>query len=270
MTEQSGLLSKPPSRRPSRRTSYGTQAQSEPLRDPRGGRRLSAGGKAGNSRSRSKARSPPRQASQVQEGTSVESTGEIHPAAGDGDVDDPTLSRRSSKSSRISSRRGRDLEERPLSALTSIRPNNRRMSYAEDSSGDEGGDLARGLAASGGGAMMGTGMAAHGSAAHGPGMGMDLDPAEELTCEDLEVPLDDSGKEVRLWADALRVSWHARHRLKIRPRFLSSSGLLCQYSSLSWQSGVSSSLRSSRSGILEPPSWQLHREWADCAPLTEG
>lgn len=219
VTEQSGLLSKSSSRRESRRTSYGAQATSEPFRDWRGGRRLSAGAKVGNSRSRSKARSPPRVATAVPEGTSVESTpgAEIlHVKHGSGStsgaVDDDAgsgHSRRSSNTSRVS-RRGRDMEERPLSPLTSIKPINRRMSvasrFADDSSGDEGGDVARGLVASGGGAMMGTGLSGHGGAGGMTlGGGMEFDPAQELTHEDLEVPVDDTGMEVRLWADALRV-----------------------------------------------------------------
>jgi hypothetical protein len=98
------------------------------------------------------------------------------------------------------SRRGRDRYERPLSRETSpvtvkstlsAIGHPRRMSvttrFEEDSSGDEGGDVARGLAATGGAAIMGT----------RPGLGfvptgatgqMDLDPVEELTPEELEVP----------------------------------------------------------------------------------
>ena len=36
--------------------------------------------------------------------------------------------------------------------------------------------------------------------------GMDFDPAEELTYDELELPVNDQGLEVRVWSDAMRVS----------------------------------------------------------------
>jgi MATE family multidrug resistance protein len=36
--------------------------------------------------------------------------------------------------------------------------------------------------------------------------GMDFDPAEELTFDDLELPVNEDGMEVRVWSDAMRVS----------------------------------------------------------------
>jgi len=75
----------------------------------------------------------------------------------------------------------------------------------DDSSGDDGGDVTRGLLVSGGGPMMG----ASGMGLGGAGMvasGMDFDPAEELTFDELELPVDESGMEVRVWSEAMRVS----------------------------------------------------------------
>jgi MATE family multidrug resistance protein len=78
----------------------------------------------------------------------------------------------------------------------------------DDSSGDDGGDVARGLLGSGGGAMLGAGHSA-GLGLGAQGMvssGMDFDPAEELTHDELELPVDDRGMEVRVWSEAMRVS----------------------------------------------------------------
>jgi MATE family multidrug resistance protein len=74
----------------------------------------------------------------------------------------------------------------------------------DDSSGDDGGDLARGLLQSGGGPMLGAG---HGLGGQGMvSAGMDFDPAEELTYDELELPINEEGLEVRVWSDAMRVS----------------------------------------------------------------
>jgi len=219
--ERTGLLSQPQSRRQSqnrgRRTSYGTT--SEPLKDPslrnahRGSLSMSSaqpeGKKPGTSRSRSKVRSPPRKARGEEDGPSA-------------DTHDDRRSIRSHRSNRSNATangrhgqgqgsggyRGRDVEERPLSPIMAL-TKARRESVAswfngDDSSGDDGGDLARGLLQSGGGPMLGAG---HGLG--GTGMasaGMDFDPAEELTYDELELPVNDQGLEVRVWSDAMRVS----------------------------------------------------------------
>lgn len=78
----------------------------------------------------------------------------------------------------------------------------------DDSSGDEGGDVARGLLVTGGGPMLGAshsaglGLGAQGMVSNG----MEYDPAEELTYDELELPMNDEGLEVRVWSDAMRVS----------------------------------------------------------------
>ena len=114
-----------------------------------------------------------------------------------------------------SNARGRTTTSRSISGTTSptetlTRGRDRRMSmasrFADDSSGDEGGDVARGLVASGGGAMFG-GRAGLGISTVGNrGVGMDFDPVDELDAQDLELPVADDGMEVRVWTEALRVS----------------------------------------------------------------
>lgn len=223
VNERSGLISQPGSRRQSqnrgRRVSYGTA--SEPLKDPsgRGGHRGSlsmsttgthgtgSGGKAGNSRSRSKVRSPPRKSRGEEDGQ----------GATDGGHDDrrSIRSHRSNRSNATAGYRGRDVEERPLSPMMAL-TKARRESVAswfngDDSSGDDGGDVARGLLGSGGGAMLGAGHSA-GLGLGAQGMvssGMDFDPAEELTHDELELPVDDRGMEVRVWSEAMRVSQYS-------------------------------------------------------------
>jgi len=218
--ERTGLLSQTHSRRQSqnrgRRTSYGTT--SEPLKDPslrnhRGSLSLSSalpeGKKAGNSRSRSKVRSPPRKSRGEEDGPSA-------------DIHDDRRSIKSHRSNRSNTTntgrhgggqgsggyRGRDVEERPLSPILAL-TKARRESVAswfngDDSSGDDGGDLARGLLQSGGGPMLGAG---HGLGGQGMvSAGMDFDPAEELTFDELELPVNEDGMEVRVWSDAMRVS----------------------------------------------------------------
>lgn len=83
--------------------------------------------------------------------------------------------------------------------------------FADDSSGDEGGDVARGLVGTGGTSMLGVkggnGMMPGHAYSGGGNLGiMDADPAEELMPEDLEVPVGPDGMEVRDWTEALRVS----------------------------------------------------------------
>lgn len=217
--ERTGLVSsgssQPGSRRQSRgrRTSYGTMTStSEPLKDPSAthhqgrGSVSSHNGKAGNSRSRSKVRSPPRR-------------------SGRGDEEDDrrsVRSVRSNRSHRSNQSRGRDLEERPLSphmAMTKARRESIASWFgADDSSGDEAADVTRGLLGSGGGSMLGAGHST-GLGIGAQGMvaaGMEYDPAEELNCEDLELPVNDQGLEVRVWQDAMKVgllplkSWVSR------------------------------------------------------------
>ena len=201
--ERTSLLK---AKREPRRQSYG--ATSEPIGwkgdySERSGRRRSdaRGAKiAGSSRSRSKARTPPRRDPVPQLSTtetiSPEDNQGIHDVYENG--------------------RGRGTEERPLSPVSTRYSGDghkkRRESittrFADDSSGDEGGDVARGLVATGGGAVFGgrSGMGMTPGGASGPGAVMDLDPAEELDAEDLELPIADDGLEARDWTEAMRVS----------------------------------------------------------------
>ncbi|RSH91040.1 hypothetical protein EHS25_010216 [Saitozyma podzolica] len=205
--ERSALLGGWSSRRSSgrsRRKSYG--ATSEPLGQKPRRNTSGDGSRSGNSRSRSKARTPPRDG---RGSKSRERRSEVPVAMTSTDES-------ATETEALLSRRGRDRYERPLSRETSpvtvkstlsAIGHPRRMSvttrFEEDSSGDEGGDVARGLAATGGAAIMGT----------RPGLGfvptgatgqMDLDPVEELTPEELEVPTGADGLEVRQWSEALR------------------------------------------------------------------
>ena len=188
--ERSNLL--PHSRRESRRKSYG--ATSEPIggridRMDRIGRRAESHVQ-GTSRSRSKARTPPRR----------------DPVPGFSNID--TVAPDEEEHTR-----GRLADERPLSpasARYSSRGRYRRGSqattrFADDSSGDEGGDVLRGLAATGGGAVFGSGRVGMGMTPGANAAGMEVDPAEELDAEDLELPLTGDGHEAREWTDALRV-----------------------------------------------------------------
>jgi MATE family multidrug resistance protein len=221
--ERSGLLSQPQSRRQSqnrgRRTSYGTT--SEPLKDPslRGGHRGSLsmssaqaqgeGRKAGNSRSRSKVRSPPRKSRGDEDGPSSETHDDRRSIKSHrSNRSNATATGRHGQGQGSGGYRGRDVEERPLSPIMAL-TKARRESVAswfngDDSSGDDGGDLARGLLQSGGGPMLGAG---HGLGGSGmASAGMDFDPAEELTYDELELPVNEQGLEVRVWSDAMRVS----------------------------------------------------------------
>ncbi|KAK8858653.1 hypothetical protein IAR55_002882 [Kwoniella newhampshirensis] len=222
--ERSGLLDEDWSRRASGRSSrrsYG--ATNAPLGDRQSRRVKSVDTRAGaegggNSRSRSKARTPPRRGSlHMRRAADKElldspETPKGHGRHGPGesaDDDDDT-----------SSRRGRQVGSRPLSTRTSspyssaFHPHgsgisHRRISVTarmgDDSSGDEGGDVARGLVASGGGAMFG-GRAGLGMTPAAGGT-MDLDPVEELDAQDLELPVAEDGTEVRVWTGALRTEF---------------------------------------------------------------
>lgn len=162
-------------------------------------------GKAGNSRSRSKVRSPPRKSNRGDEDDNTGSGGAVSA------MGDDRRSVRSVRSHRSTQSRGRDLEERPLSphmAMTKARRESIASWFGgDDSSGEEGGDVARGLLGSGGGAILGAGHATglgQGMVSHG----MEYDPAEELNYDDLELPVNEEGLEVRVWQDAMRVSHH--------------------------------------------------------------
>lgn len=228
--ERSGLLSQSASRRQSqnrgRRTSYGTMTSasaSEPLKDPssahHGRGSVSMGnGKAGNSRSRSKVRSPPRRSRGDEDGEAA--------AADDRRSIRSGRSHRSNHSN--AHHRGRDAEERPLSphmTMTKARRESIASWFGDDSSGDEGGDVARGLLVTSGGPMLGAGHSAGlGLGAQGiAATGMEYDPAEELTYGDLELPVNDKGLEVRVWSDAMRVSGHSHPRSYVTKRSADSS-----------------------------------------------
>ena len=206
--ERSTLLG---SRREPRRQSYG--ATSEPIawkmdKIERAGRRRSdAHRPAGTSRSRSKARTPPRR-EPLPHTSTTDTTSTIQDETDDNEEDDFPKD----------FERGRGTDERPLSPVSTKYSGDgfrrRRESvttrFADDSSGDEGGDVARGLAATGGGAVFG-GRVGLGMLPGGTSGGvMDLDPAEELDAEDLELPLADDGREAREWTEALRVSRRRR------------------------------------------------------------
>lgn len=203
---------------------------------PTAGRRRSndmTGRATGNSRSRSTARTPPRR----------NRMGMAKPGDFDGassvtsddnesyrDVDEGTGGYGYFDSVEpASAARGRATDSRPLSRSSSpldsrsdvsVRGNGRGVRgrrtsmaistrFAGDSSGDEGGDVARGLVGTGGEGMLGmrggNGMIP-GNSQGGVVLGMGVDPAEELMAEDLEVPLDKDGMEIREWPEALRVS----------------------------------------------------------------
>ncbi|WVR06419.1 hypothetical protein IAU60_003450 [Kwoniella sp. DSM 27419] len=220
-TERSALLDRDwssSSRRASRnsRRSYG--ATSAPLGQARVGRRRSiegftpANATTGNSRSRSKARTPPRRGSHhARRSDKEDDSREVTSAYASEEDDQAHLQQHPGHI------RGRASGSRPLSrtsspyssivGLPTTGTGGRRQSVtvrmADDSSGDEGGDVARGLVASAGGAMFG----AHAGGAGGPGVAlgnMDYDPVEELDAQDLELPVDQSGQEVRVWTEAMR------------------------------------------------------------------
>lgn len=235
--ERTGLMrdsGRGSNRRDTRRKSYGATT-SEPISVRAGRNRRpsdqitsEAPRASGNSRSRSKARTPPRSdpaPHMISEPSSVNTDDtallDDHPSPALEDID-----------ARIGGRddsRGRAVESRPLSPVSAKHSESasgytrsgRRLSvstrFADDSSGDEGGDVARGIVATGGGAVFGgragLGMTPATSSLPGGGPGvvntgigiMDLDPAEELDAVDLELPVAEDGTEVRNWVDAVKV-----------------------------------------------------------------
>ena len=120
--------------------------------------------------------------------------------------------------------RGRSADSRPLSpgstraseTMSLLQRRKMSVGFGEELSEDEGGDVARGLMGSGGGVFLGrAGMGMTPSTAgpgpSGPttggfaGLGLDFDPVEELDAEDLQLPLTEDGKEVRVWSEAFKV-----------------------------------------------------------------
>ncbi|ORX37338.1 mate-domain-containing protein [Kockovaella imperatae] len=209
-SERTGLLKRQQESK-ARRRSYG--ATSEPVGKSQGKRRSSSSGVSGNSRSRSKARTPPRKG--LLHGR-MKMTTDLSDSDGEDKLDDDL--------DQVS--RGRAVESRPLSPVSTRASDvnsvthSRRMSharFADDSSGDEGGDVVRGLLGSGGGAMLGRSGFGLTPSAPGPGpaqsvnggnmggLGLDFDPAEELDAEDLQLPVTEDGKEARVWTEALKV-----------------------------------------------------------------
>ncbi|WVF68910.1 hypothetical protein IAT40_003683 [Kwoniella sp. CBS 6097] len=234
--ENSALLDRDwSSRRASRnsRRSYG--ATSAPLGQVRAGRRRSIEGftsthdpahhQSGNSRSRSKARTPPRRGSQHMHSRRQDKEGAAnghgHPsesASTSDNDDDADEDDHRSRTSHRNQARGRASISRPLSITSSpysaniglpttasTRRGSVTVRMGDDSSGDEGGDVARGLVANAGGAMFG----AHSGAGLVPGPGggvgpMELDPVEELDAQDLQLPVNEDGVEIRDWTEAMR------------------------------------------------------------------
>ncbi|KIR57117.1 MATE family multidrug resistance protein [Cryptococcus gattii Ru294] len=195
--ERSSLLNHDWKRRVSRtsRRSYGTA--SAPVGAHEDSRRVSSVDAlgAGNSRSRSKARTPPRRES-------------VHGRKDKGeDVAQPpgVPAQYSSDEDSTSTRRGRLPGSRALSHTSSPYTSptspfrNMILRVADESSDeDEGGDLARGLLAT-----SGTGVFA-GSGRIGDAGLMELDPVEELDAEDLELPVEEDGKEARDRTSAIK------------------------------------------------------------------
>jgi MATE family multidrug resistance protein len=186
----------------SRRKSYGAGAISQPVGE-RVGRRYSANVAQGNSRSRSTVRTPPR------EEPVKEDHGELGPSSysNDEERDNPT----SPKTARGRTTDSRSLPRASFQAGAKPVDHRRRQSvaarFADDSSGDEGGDVARGMVANGGGAMFGVRAGLGITPAPGGGAGcIEYDPVEELCAQDLELPVAQDGLEVRVWTEALRVS----------------------------------------------------------------
>ncbi|ODO05207.1 MATE family multidrug resistance protein [Cryptococcus wingfieldii CBS 7118] len=142
----------------------------------------------GTSRSRSKAQTPPRQ--------HVEYLRKEGESSSDDDSSSP--------------RRGRTHSSRPLSRTSfSSRRYSTAIRLGNESSADEGGDLARGLLATGGHAVFA------GSGRVGELTTMDLDPVTELDAVDLEVPVDEDGKEVREWQAAIKAEFPVILRLAL-------------------------------------------------------
>ena len=185
--ERSTLL--PTTRRESRRRSYGAMSEPVGQRIERAGRKSTTERAAGTSRSRSKARTPPRR-DPVPQFTTLDTASSLSHEGHEEDDD-----------------RGRTVDERPLSPVStkqSLQGRYRRGSAfngVEGESSDED-DVTRGITATGGGAAFG---ARSGMGMTTAGVGMDVDPAEELCAEDLELPMTGDGLEARQWSEALRV-----------------------------------------------------------------
>ncbi|RXK35738.1 MATE family multidrug resistance protein [Tremella mesenterica] len=186
------------------RLSYGT------ISTPLSMRRKSAAhhGQSGTSRSRSKARTPPRK-QPIRESASIESS--------EGGIPTFVSQQQEDDVSSPETLRGRNVTSRPLSRSNSTTDIINESTYSnlsfrnenmgastkytstEDFSGDEDEDVIRGLVGNGGdvlfGGKMGLGLV---------GGGMDIDPAEELNAQDLELPVGDDGRELRVWTEALR------------------------------------------------------------------
>lgn len=203
--ERSPLVSGPSSRPASRShqtpkdrsRSYGAVTDSVGGLTIPGPQYLSPDGRSGSSRSRSRIRSPPRTVKTPHRKSSTETSSNSNNDIAENITPTPG--------------RGRDNGSRLLSPVSSRAETGRTRRLSEvqrlgdDSSGDEGGDVARGLVRSGGGTMFG-GKAGMGEA----GAQMELDPADELDAEDLEIAMGQDGKEVRQWSEALRVRFNVQ------------------------------------------------------------
>lgn len=223
-TERTGLIGGAAGRRSrrasrlsqrSKKSAYGSTGGMEPIaRLTRARRPSQEQGTSGNSRSRSKVRFPPRAGGKAGEADESQTSTDDEADAAEGhargrETDSRPLSRSSSpvastKPPSVYSARGSGgrYHSRGRSSVGTAR-------MAGDSSGDEGGDVTRGLIQTGGGAVFGgragMGMTPAGGAAGGGGT-MDVDPAEQLGAEKLELLLTEQGKEARRWCEALRVS----------------------------------------------------------------
>jgi len=186
--ERSKLL--PASRRESRRKSYGSTSEPVGRGMDRAGRKSITERSAGTSRSRSKARTPPRR-DPVAQFTTMDNASTASHDPHDGEDD-----------------RGRAVDERPLSPVStkqSLHDRYRRGSAVNATNGESSDedDVTRGITSTGGGAAFG---ARSGMGMTTAGAGMDIDPAEELCAEDLELPMTGDGLEARQWTEALKVS----------------------------------------------------------------
>lgn len=234
--ERSSLLNHDWKRRVSRtsRRSYGTA--SAPVGAHEDSRRVSSVDAlgAGNSRSRSKARTPPRRESvqgRKDKGEEVAQPPDV-PAQDSSDEDSTSIRR-----GRLPGSRALSHTSSPYTSPTSPFRNKILRVADESSDEDEGGDLARGLLAT-----SGTGVFA-GSGRIGDAGLMELDPVEELDAEDLELPVEEDGKEARDRTSAIKVlSLFLRSPLVKadydRPSFRSSCVLLCQFFSPRLRSGL--------------------------------
>ena len=199
-----------------RRRSHGSTASAPVGQGRAHGRRKSTGTRApGTSRSRSKARTPPRKEPFLERYMKMTDS----KSAGEDDEGDEEVAEQTS--------RGRDAESRPLSRVstrfsetTSLLRHGRgsiHTRFADDASDGEGEDVKRGLLSSGGGTILGRN-GLDGQTREG-GLGLDFDPVEELDAQDLQLPVAEDGKEIRVWTEALKVSqtWTACGELVADP-----------------------------------------------------